>query len=193
MYRIPHILLSALALILAPAFFAGAQEYGLFNSPKGVGASVRLPEKDGIFHTVNAYVDIYGVVTSRCSYPGYKANISREYVCSRFERDGFSVSFYAGPGLSVGYVRDHDKGRGFDLTSLMADNEGVALALSGDAGFFFDFGRNVFLDLSWRAEAGIHLRRNEAEKTYNAASLSLYNNGLLQALYPQLTIYFRFR
>ena len=189
----PHILLSALLLILAPAFLAGAQEYGLFNSPKGVGASVRLPEKDGIFHTVNAYVDIYGVATSRCSYPGYKANISRQYVCNRFERDGFSVSFYAGPGLSVGYVRDHDKGRGFDLTSLMADNEGVALALSGDAGFFFDFGRNVFLDLSWTAEAGIHLRRNEAEKTYNAASLSLYNNGLLQALYPQLTIYFRFR
>ncbi len=193
MYRLPHILFVALYLFLAPAVIAGAQEFGLYNSLKGIGASVRLPEKDGIFHTVNAYVDIYGVATSRCSYPGYKMNVSRQYVCRRFQRDGYSVAFYAGPGISLGYVRDHDKGRGFDLTSLMADNEGFALAVSGDAGFFFDFGRNVFLDLSWTAEAGIHLRRNESERSYKASSLSLYNNGFLQAIYPQLTILFRFR
>lgn len=189
----PHILVATLALLLAMTLPAGAQEFGLFSSPKGVGGSVRFPEKDGIFHTAHAYVDIYGVATSRCSYPGFKANFSRQYVCRRFQRDGYSVAFYAGPGISLGYVRDHDKGRGFDLTSLMADNEGFALAVSGDAGFFFDFGRNVFLDLSWTAEAGIHLRRNEAEKKYTAASLSLYNNGLLQAIYPQLTVYFRFK
>lgn len=193
MYRLAHILLLALALFWAPAFSAGAQEFGLFNSPKGIGASVHLPEKDGIFHTANAYVDIYGVATSRCSYPGYKMNVSRQYVCRRFQKEGYSVSFYAGPGISFGYVRDHDKGRGFDLTSLMADNEGFALAVSGDAGFLFDFGSNVFLDLSWTAEAGIHLRRNETEKSYKAASLSLYNNGLIQAIYPQLTVLFRFK
>ncbi|MBO4671932.1 MAG: hypothetical protein J5640_08875 [Bacteroidales bacterium] len=189
----PHILLAALALCFASPFIAGAQELGLFSSPKGIGASVHFPEKDGIFHTLHAYVDIYGVATSRCSFPGYKANFSRQYVCGRFQRDGYSIAFYAGPGLSLGYVRDHDKGRGFDLTSLLADNEGMALAISGDAGFLFDFGRNVFLDLSWTAEAGIHLRRNEAEWQYDAASMSLYNNGLLQAIYPQLTILFRFK
>ena len=107
MYRLPHILFVALYLFLAPAVIAGAQEFGLYNSLKGIGASVRLPEKDGIFHTVNAYVDIYGVATSRCSYPGYKMNVSRQYVCRRFQRDGYSVAFYAGPGISLGYVRDH--------------------------------------------------------------------------------------
>ena len=126
----PHILLAALALCFASPFIAGAQELGLFSSPKGIGASVHFPEKDGIFHTLHAYVDIYGVATSRCSFPGYKANFSRQYVCGRFQRDGYSIAFYAGPGLSLGYVRDHDKGRGFDLTSLLADNEGMTPASS---------------------------------------------------------------
>ena len=174
------------------AFPSRAQEsVGLYNSFKGFGATVRFPEKDGVFHTVLAYIDIYGVPTSRCSNPGIRFNASRQYVFARKERGDVHMTFYAGPGVTAGYVRDHDKGRGFDLVSLFGNTEGIAIALSGDAGCRFDFPGPVSLDLSFTADLGIHMRRNELEWGYFAPSVSIFNNGIFHALYPQLTILFR--
>ena len=192
MYRKLNILFTALLFALTvPCPWIKAQEVGLFNSPKGIGLAFHTSEKDGEFHSAAAFVDIYGVATSRCSYPGYKVNLSRQYIFSRAPRDAWSMSFYAGPGISAGYVRDHDKGRGWDLSSLMSDNQGLMFALSGSAGCRFDFGSKVALDLSFTAEAGVHIRRNEKEKGYSAANLSIYNNGLIQIFYPQLTFLFK--
>ena len=194
MYVRLYTLLAAvfLASVLVPSGLR-AQEAGLFSSPKGVGGVVRLPEKDNVFHSAKFYVDIYGVVTSRCSYPGYKLNVSRQYIFNRLQREGYTMTFYAGPGVCAGYVRDHDKGRGIDFTSLMSDNQGLMFALSEEAGCRFDFGGSVALDLSLTAEAGIHIRRNEREQNYAATYVSIYNNGLMQALYPQLTILFKIK
>lgn len=189
----PYTVLAAVLLACCFSPVSGAQDAGLFNSPKGLGACLYLPEKDGIFHTVTAYVDLYGIPSSRCLYPGFKANVSRQYSLKSWAKDGYSISMYAGPGVSAGYVRDHDKGRGIDLSTLISDNPGVAFAVSGDIGWRFDFGGFVALDLSFTAEAGVHVRRNEKEKGYAATSLSIYNNGLMQALYPQLIILFKFR
>lgn len=178
-------------LLVALCLPAGAQEAGFFNSPKGFGAQYSFAEKDGVFHTATALVDIYGIPTSRCSSPGYRVNFSRQYIFRHMESAGVSYTFYAGPGISTGMVRDHDKGKGFDLTSLISGNPGFMLALSGDIGCRFDFGRRVALDLSFMADAGIHVRVNEKEKSYTATSLSVYNNGLIQFLYPQLTILYK--
>ncbi len=189
--KLRYIVLLVLFLGLA-APKSGAQEsLGIFNSPKGVGAAVRFPETGGIFYSATAFIDIYGVPTSRCSYPGFKANVSRFYVLEHTGRGAAQLTFYVGPGVSAGYVRDHDKGRGIDLVSLFGDNEGIALALSGGAGCRFDFDGRVSLDLSFTGELGVHVRRNEDERSYFSPSLSIYNNGIIQALYPQLTILFR--
>ena len=194
MYGKLNIYLSAIvSLLLISSFSGGAQDVGVFNSLKGIGAAARFADTEDAFISTHFYVDIYGVVTSRCSFPGYKANVSRQYIFKRVPCNGYSMTFYAGPGLTAGYVRDHDKGRGVDLTSLMSDNQGFILALSGDVGCRFDFGGLVALDLSFMAEAGAHMRRNEQEKDYAAANFSIYNNGILQALYPQLTILFKLR
>lgn len=189
----PHSALTAIFLACVFCVGASAQDAGIFNSLKGIGASVRFPERNGVFHSATAFVDIYGIATSRCSYPGYKANFARQYSLKTWKLDDYSIKMYAGPGLSVGYVRDHDKGRGIDLVSLISDNEGMMFAASGDIGWMFDFGGLVSLDLSFTADAGVHVRRNEKERGYWSPSLSIYNNGLMQAFYPQLTIWFRFR
>lgn len=171
---------------------ARAQEcIGLFNSIKGFGAEARTSEVDGIFHSATAYVDIYGVATSRCSYPGLRMNVSRNYVISRSSIQDITMTFYAGPGVTAGLVRDHDKGRGLDLTSLFGNNEGVVLAISGSSGCRFDFPGRIALNLSFTADLGIHIRRYELEKGYFAPSVSIYNNGYMQALYPQLSILFK--
>ena len=129
--------------------------------------------------------------TSRCSYPGIRFSVSRQYVLSRRVNGDVSMTFYAGPGVTVGYVRDHDKGRGIDFVSLFGNTEGFALAISGDGGCRFDFDGPVSLDLSFTADLGIHIRRNEMEWSYFSPNVSIFNNGLIQALYPQLTILFR--
>lgn len=171
---------------------SGAQEsVGLFNSPKGFGAQVRFPENDGIFHSALVFVDIYGVPTSRCSNPGIRVNASRNYILSRRQKGEIGMSFYAGPGVTLGYLRDHDKGRGIDMESLFGNKEGFAVALSGTGGCRFDFDGPVSLDLSFTADLGVHLRRNEVERGYFATNVSIFNNGIFQAFYPQLTILFR--
>lgn len=189
--KLRYILLLVFSLGLT-ALPVGAQEsLGLYNSVKGFGAVVRTAPSEGIFHSACAFIDIYGVPTSRCSYPGIRVNASRYYTLGQSARGDINYRFYAGPGVTAGYVRDHDKGRGIDLVSLFGDNEGVALALSGGGGCLFDFGGRVCLDLSLTADIGVHIRRNEDERGYFAPSLSIYNNGLIQALYPQLTILFK--
>ncbi len=181
-----------LALMLcAGCFAASAQEAGIYNSPKGIGAQFRFADNGSTFYSCTAFVDIYGIPTSRCLYPGYRFNFSRQYIWKKIESSEVQFSFYAGPGVSAGVVRDHDKGRWFDITSLISENPGAMLAVSGDVGCRFDFGRRVSLDLSFMAEAGVHVRRNEKERQYTATSLSVYNNGYLQAIYPQLTILFK--
>ena len=188
-----RVLIKLLAFWLFAALYlpAAAQETGFFSSPKGFGAQYRFAPAEGVFHSVTALVDIYGIPTSRCSSPGYRVNFSRNYIFKEMERADVKFTLYAGPGLSAGVVRDHDKGRGLDLTSLISENPGFMLALSGDAGCRFDFGKKVALDLSFTADAGIHVRSNEKESGYNAVSLSVYNNGLLQFFYPQLTVLFK--
>ena len=180
-------------LLLCISAKSQAQEIGVFNSAKGIGAAARFYDSPDAFVSTHFFIDIYGVVTSRCSYPGYRFNLSRQYIFARLPRNGFAMVFYAGPGITAGYVRDHDKGRGWDLTSLTSDNQGWIVGISGDAGCLFDFGGNVALDLSFMVEAGAHFRRTENESTYNAVSSSIYNNGILQSLYPQLTILFKLK
>lgn len=183
--------LLVLTVLTACFFPAAAQEFGIFNSPKGVGAQLRFPQNDGVFHAATAFVDIYGIPTSRARDPGYRFNFSRLYVFKTLEKQDHSLTFYAGPGVSMGYVRDHDKGRLIDFVSLAGEYQGFMFALSADAGCRFDFGRYVALDLSFALDAGFHMRQNEKEKSYVASNFSIYNNGLWQALYPQFTVLFK--
>lgn len=191
MYGKLHMALPLLLLSLFWVPSAAQESIGVFNSVKGIGATVRLQEKDGIFHTATAFVDIYGVATSRCSNPGLRFNVSRQYVLGRRQQGDVQMTFYTGPGITLGYVRDHDKGFGIDLKSIFGDNEGAVAAISGDAGCRFDFGSRVALDLSLAVDLGLHIRKNENERDYFAPSVSIYNNGWMQWLYPQLTFLFK--
>jgi len=186
-----HIALLVAFLSLFSLSIRAQESLGLFNSLKGFGAAARFQERDGIFHSAYAYIDIYGVATGRCSNPGIRFNVSRQYVLGRKDLGDVDLTFYAGPGITAGYVRDHDKGRGVDLESLMADNDGIMAALSADAGCRFDFNGRVALDLSLEGDLGVHIRRNEKEEGYFAPSLSIFNNGWMQVLYPQFTILFK--
>lgn len=139
------------------------------------------------FENIALYAEIYGIPTGRCSSPGVKLCYSHNVILKRMEFETARLSFYAGPGVSAGYLRDAEIGKyeGTDFT--LTRNPGFMAALSGTGGCHFNFCRNIALDLSFTAEIGIHVRRDEKVHSLN---LNFYRNGLLQALYPQLSILF---
>lgn len=157
---------------------------GLFNSPRGFGLVSSFNERESRnFSLLSVYADIYGVPTGRCEEPGVKAFYVRNFCFSELELDGVSLDFFAGPGVSAGFVKDYEPGYALDITR----NHGLCAAVCGDIGLRVIFSRGVRLDLSFQAEVGFHMRKDDEMKANNMA---VYKNGLVQCFWPNLSILF---
>ena len=187
MLRTCHTLLAAFSALLFFAAVASAQEVsaGVYNSVRGIGASVSIPSGEFDASSLTLFADIYGIPSGRTKIPGVKFNYTRQFVFRTIEYENTLFSFYAGPGVSAGYVFDHENGAFSDYDKPLLMNQGFMAALSGSAGCLFTFSRRVVLDLFWTVEGGIHIRRDE---TLGNIDLRLYRNGLTQAWMPQLAI-----
>lgn len=173
------------AVLLSIPSLAQRPSLGIFNSLKGLGAALELPASDGEFNSFALYVEIYGIPTGRCSEPGVKFNWSHNFEIKRFEAESTVFSIFAGPGVSTGYMRDFEVGQRIQGSLALTKNPGVMAALSGTGGCRFSFESRIELDLSFTAELGILVRRDE---TVNDFNLNMYRNGLMQCIYPQLSI-----
>lgn len=157
---------------------------GLFNSPRGFGAAASFNSEDGrSFSELSLFADIYGLPTGRCGEPGVKASFVRNFIFSSFEIDDVRLGIFAGPGVSAGFVKDYEPGYALDITR----NHGLCAALCGDIGLRVRFSRGVSLGLSFQAELGFHMRRDDDMRANN---LAIYKNGLVQSFWPNLSILF---
>lgn len=152
---------------------------GLYNSPKAFGFVAEFHKPEGSFQTLRLCADIYGLPSGRFDRPGAVFNYSSNHILSTTAKPECDISFYMGPGVSVGYVKDFDLG----------NNPGAMLALSGSLGWIFRFRGSLYLDFSWTVEAGMHLRHAENGE---GSRLSLYKNGLFRSVIPQLCLIKRF-
>lgn len=159
--------------------------FGVYNSLKGIGAEVEIPNGGNEFTSLVAFAEIYGIPTGRCDKPGVKVRFSHNYVFKTFEEESTVFMLYAGPGVSAGYMRDFEVGRRIDKTLTLTRNPGVMAALSGSFGCRFSFESRIALDLSFTADLGIHARRDE--ELHNI-DVRMYRNGLMQSFYPELSI-----
>jgi len=179
----------AMALVLCVS--AGAQNHGLglFNSPKGFGISYEWEGAKGTdhFYNLTLFADIYGMSTARAQDPGVKFNAAKLYGIRTIVTDEVKFLLYAGPGLTAGYAHDFEKGYWRSLYDTLVKSPGYILALSGTGGCRMSFKRSIMLDLSFTMDAGMHLRKEDGNN-----KLSMYKNGLIHAVSPQLTIYFLF-
>ena len=157
---------------------------GFFSSPKGFGLSLQTPSGDS-FDSFTIHVDMYGLFSSRTDIPGVKVCYTRNRILKTYERDGRRVETYLGLGCAAGYVHDFEKG-----DSALRRHPGASIALAGVIGSRMVF-KNVpvCLDFSFRGEAGVHIRTDEE---LGNSSLSLYVNGLIQTLSPQVSILYCF-
>lgn len=150
---------------------------GLFNSPKGFGVAVRFSGMDRGFSTINLYADVTGMFDGQTNSPGVKLSYEYAFPYLRFGMDGRFMA-YAGPGVSVGFLKDN-----------ISDPHGMLIALNCINGIQAFFDRGVTLDLSFTLEAGLHMH---ADLKTDSNKLSIYKNGFRQFFFPQLTILKRF-
>ena len=151
---------------------------GLYNSPKGFGLVAQFPSEEG-FRSLRLYADIYGLPSGGCDRPGAVLGYSINRILSTVRKAECDISFYMGPGVSAGYLKDFD----------LSHNQGAVLALSGSLGWIFAFRGSIYLDFSWTLEAGMHLR---AAEDGGGLRLSLYKNGIYRSIIPQLCLIKRF-
>lgn len=163
---------------MLPAWMTAASDFGLgaFNSPKGFGLSFFADRNDRAKEIVEVYADMYSVLSGRHGNPGIKSDYCHAIVIESRPTDWGRWEIYAGPGASLGWVRDNG-----------CDNFGAMVALHGAVGFRMAFDRGIGIDIGFGADLGIHL-----ENANDTVYLKIYRNGLYRLPYPQLTISYRF-
>jgi hypothetical protein len=175
-----------LVLVILPAFAcqAPAQELkslalGTFHSPKGLGLCIESQMDDTSFDSLDIVADMFGILRGDYSIPGIKATYYRGIVLNHHRGDGFDSDFYAGPGVTVGYVRDiHEP---FSAVAGMAGVVGGRL--------YFDSKRLVVC-MEAGLDLALELNRNNR---YRNIDLSIYKAGIYHVFYPQIRILYRLR
>lgn len=176
--------LMILFLFLLPAFSSNvsAQDFsrfsaGTFHSPKGFGICLEAQSDSLSFDAVSLIADMHGVLTGEHPRPGVKFTYTRNIIIKHFDKEGYFVDLYAGPGVTAGYARDISKPLCF------------IAGLSGAAGSRFTFSKNLSINVELCADIAIELCRNSI---YNTLDLSLYKSGLYHFIFPQLRLHYCF-
>ena len=150
---------------------------GTLHSPKASGLAFRFDHGDRIYD-LSLAADLYGVLRQPDGKPGCMLSLYYNPILYRTELpEGGALRFFAGPGVSTGWVADSNGG-GF----------GLATTLNADCGLSFDFARQVSAVLSLNAGFGLHAVRGDD----GSSLVRLYRNGLLRALYPEARLLYRF-
>lgn len=178
MSTLRHITVCIVALCACIALRAGDFSAGLFSSPKGFGLSLDYDTGGSILNSYTLYADIYGIPGDKFNDPGTKFVFSHYNLLGRVEKDDVLLSFWLGPGVSLGRVRDSGKGRSF----------GNAASVNCAASIRLQYSRRICVDLGFNLELGFFGDSNGRDY-----EITIYNNGIRQSWYPQVKILYEFR
>lgn len=149
---------------------------GAFNSPKGFGISLDHNATPDVMNSYTVYADMYGMLSGTYRSAGVKFVYLHGNRLTSFDTEYARIDFYLGPGSSTGYVRDYKR-------------EQFGFILTADLSFAIRacFKRNFDMELTNVAELGFLVGENDRH-----TQLTVYNNGLIQALIPSLKLMLRF-
>ena len=174
--------LVAFLLLPALAWRASAQEpnslsLGTFHSPKGLGLCVESQQESTSFDSFNLIADMFGILRGEYSSPGIKATYYRNIILKQHKGDGYLADFYAGPGVTAGYVRD--------IHEPFSAVAGMAGVIGGR--FYFDRKR-IVICIEAGMDLALELNRNNR---FRNIDLTIYKSGILHTFYPQIRILYR--
>jgi len=173
-----------LLVLPALAWQAPAQELkslalGTFHSPKGLGLCIESQQEDKSFDSLDIVADAFGILRGDYSTPGIKATYYRGIILKHRHGEDCDADFYAGPGVTAGYVRDiHEP---FSAVAGMSGVIGGRL--------YFDRKRLVVC-MEAGLDLALELNRNNR---YRNIDLSLYKAGIYHVFYPQVRILYRLK
>lgn len=139
---------------------------------------------EGTFNTFLLSLDTYGIYQQKTIYPGIKFTGLHNAIVYSDSFAGGQVKFilYAGGGGVLGYVKDY---------APSIRNHGGIIGLATSVGTIFAFPDTRFeLGVDFTAELALQLRK--MEENNGNLGLSWYANGLIRALIPQISIFYRF-
>lgn len=165
------------ALFLAQSTLdAQSKAIGVDFSISSIGLSYEHYVESGSFLTFDMYLDTDDLMWLRASHPGASASLIWNMVFAEKNSSlGNRISFFAGPGIMVGYVTD------------MNDIAGCAFGLKGRVGVECTFKRPVTLSASLSPLLGCHITSQNAE-----VKMKLYKSGLIQTIIPEIGIKYTF-
>lgn len=157
---------------------AGDYSAGSFHSPKGFGLCLDYDTGGPILNSYTLYADIYGIPNDRFNDPGLKFVFSHYNLLGRLDGEDVTASFWLGPGVSLGVVRDFGKGGNF----------GNCTSINCAGSVRLQYSRKIIIDLGLNLELGFIGMKNRGDY-----EITVYGNGIRQAWYPQVKIMYEFR
>ena len=155
-------------------------EIGTMHSPKSLGFTVELPDDD--YNASDLFcllADMHGLWDGARPMPGVKVSYIRNVTLKEFRiDDGVEASFYSGPGVTAGLVRDSDKPFGF------------MTGLTGDVGVRLFFRRRVVVYCELGMDVALFVSRHPYT---SGIDMTYYESGFKNFFYPQLRIAYSLR
>lgn len=173
-------LFTIFTLILLPACLHAGDgvSMGILMSPKGVGVTTIFPARDGSQSVCRMYADFEKVMKGESGRPGAMLQYIFDYpIVYKRLNDGGTMTWYIGPGVAAGYVRDRKTGYG------------MTAGLAGETCLEFSFARLFNIRLGLSGALALHA---EKEKRNGSHTLRFYRNGILNAWKPELSLAYRF-
>ncbi len=165
----------AVALILLAVLSAGsifAQSYaGADFSLNRSGLSYGRFVSDDAFWNVSAGVDYGSMVLRQNRDPGVSATFGYNFILKGWRHGGGSSFLYAGPGVTLGYVRD--KGQ----------SHGLMGGISGILGYEYRFRVPVSFGVCLVPTVGVHM-----SESGGGMLMDVYRNGLIWSASPQVSV-----
>lgn len=179
-YRIILILAAFLSFLTQ----AEAQENALGTSWSltGIGLSYEHFINDITFIGAGIKLESGEVYVGRHNRPGGSVSFTWNTILSSWKSsEGNKISFFAGPGATIGYCKD------LEINREENNKEGIFFGMQGKAGISIEYPRNICIKICVAPVLGMHLTKGNE---YNM--MRYYRYGLLQTILPEITISYRF-
>lgn len=148
----------------------------------GIGFSYERSINERTFVHTGIRLESGEVFIGRHTRPGGSVSFTWNTILSSWESsEGNRISFFAGPGATIGYCKDLEINRDEN------NQEGTFFGMQGRAGIAIEYPRNISIKICVAPVLGMHLTKGDE---YNM--MRYYRYGLLQTILPEINISYRF-
>jgi len=175
-----QIIIFCLILLSIPTAASMAQtgriQAGMISSPKGAGLSISFSRDWDSVSEILLRGDLEAVISGRYGNPGAIGEYRKLFI-KEFNLDGLPpFSIMGGPGVIVGFARDHKKDYGY------------IAGLSGTIKSSFRFDKRFFLEAGFSADIAAHVIYDSRHRN----TLTIYRNGFKKSYWPEVSVKYRF-